>query len=125
MKVGMLQVKTFPAVQLDLYSNGGNIAAHVYNYAEEIEEAIVTAYAEALAGAANYYDTNSCWAYADSNVCIYGTNPPKCAGCTASAVSDTYTEEIDAIATAGVPLPPLHKLLLLCSGSQQAQNTAV
>ena len=93
-------------LQLDLYSEDGETRAkHVRDYAHAIDVAVVTAYAEALAGAANYYNTNSCWAWADTSSCIYPDGP--CASCTASAVGDTYISEIDAIATAGVPPHPL------------------
>ena len=97
-------------LQLDLYgADHETRVGHVRSYAHAIDVAIVDAYAEALAGAENYYSTNSCWAWADASGCIYPDGP--CASCTASAVSDTYIEEIDAIATAGVPpftTPPSH-----------------
>ena len=95
-------------MQLDLYANGGNVGAYVHNYAEEIEEAIVTAYAEALAGTATYYDTNACWAWVGVEGCIVSEDNPNgaCASCQADSVGDTFIQEIDAIATASAPSFP-------------------
>ena len=102
-------------LQLDLYGDDtATRVGHVRSYADEIAEAIVTAYAEALAGAANYYDANSCVVLISTDDCDRaGPCPTRC---TASAVGDAYIEEIDAIATAGMPPAYVsrdqHKLLL-------------
>ena len=83
------------------------MAKHVSDYAHDIEEAIVTAYAEALAGTATYYNTNACWAWTGVEGCIISEDNPDgtCASCEASAVGDTFIQEIDAIATASAPPP--------------------
>lgn len=96
-------------MQLDLYADGGNIAAHVHNYADVIEEAVVTAYAEALAGTSSYYNTNACWAWVGVEGCIVSEDNPQgaCASCQADSVGVTFIEEIDALAVACAP-PTLH-----------------
>ena len=79
-------------MQLDLYGNGNN-AAHVYNYAEEVADSIVHAYAEVLAATATCNDDNACWAWTADGQCHGGPCYPR-------AVGNFFIEEIEPLYSA-------------------------
>jgi hypothetical protein len=109
-------------VQLEGYINGGYLLLSVLDYQEELKRVVVTAYAEALAAAAELKKADGCLAWANAGGCIYtpehpDTRRPNCGGkniadfeCTAAAVSVGAIEEIDAVATASA-LPPQQCML--------------
>jgi hypothetical protein len=102
-------------VQLEGYTSGGRLRVSVLDYQEELKKVVVTAFAEALAGAAELKKLDGCLAWANVGGCIYtpehpDTTRPGCGGdniaefeCKASAVSVGAIEEIDAVVTASEP----------------------
>jgi hypothetical protein len=104
-------------MQLEGYTKGGKLLLSVLDYQEELKKVVVTAFAEALAGAAKLKKEDGCLAWANAGGCIYTpdhpeTKRPSCGGnniskfeCTAVAVSVGAVEEIDACASASVLLP--------------------
>lgn len=92
--------------KLDVVSSGGQQAfIAVFDYQEAVKEVVVTAFAEAIAGAAKWKDENSCSAWVNTGGCLYhpdhpDTVAPNCFECTAYAVSASDIEEIDAVADA-------------------------
>ena len=95
-------------MQLSAYANGGHLILSVKDYEAELKRVVVTAFAEALAGAADYKSNESCAAWVNAGGCIYtpdhpDTVYPDCDGgfeCSAGAVSVGAIEEIDALAEA-------------------------
>ena len=77
----------------------------VFDYQREIENVVVTAYAEALARAAAYKNSQGCMAMVNTNGCIYSpkpADPEMCFECKASTESLGAISEIDAIARASM-----------------------
>jgi hypothetical protein len=99
-------------VQLSGYTNGGTLILSVLDYQKELEKVVVTAFAKALAAAANLKKLDGCLAWANAGGCIYtpgklDTKRPNCGGnniadfeCTAASVSIGAIEKIDAVARA-------------------------
>jgi hypothetical protein len=113
-------------MQLEGYANGGHLALKVLDYQEELKKVVVTAFAEALAGAAKLKEKDDCLAWANAGGCIYHpkhphTKLPKCGGqdniaefeCSAGAVSFGLIQEIDAIATASAPPMKIFAVLIM------------
>lgn len=73
---------------------------------QELETAVVTAYAEALSNTKKVYELNQCYAYGNAEGCIVTETNPEgiCASCEAEVVSDAAIQEIPAIAEASVHL---------------------
>lgn len=93
-------------MQLTLISNGGNIAGSVISFLQDVESTVVTAYAEALAGAKAVHDKHECAAWGSAEGCIYSEDDPQglCASCEVHAVSLSEAKGIDAISTASAHL---------------------
>ena len=98
----------YPRMQLSAYANGGHLVFAVKDYEAELKRVVVTAFAEALAGAAEYRNNEDCAAWVNAGGCVYtpdhpDTAYPDCDGgfeCRAGAVSLGAVEEIDALADA-------------------------
>lgn len=102
-------------MQIDAYSTPGGspLVLKVFDYQKEIEKVVVTAYAEALARAASYKNTDGCMAFVNTNGCIWSpdnADPEICFECKASSESIGAISEIDAIATASA-IPVFSHLL--------------
>jgi hypothetical protein len=101
-------------VQLSGYVSGGSkLFLTVLDYQKELQKVVVTAFAEALAAAANLKKADGCLAWANAGGCIYVpqnpyTKRPNCGAqtnladfkCNATAVSVGAIQEINAIARA-------------------------
>jgi hypothetical protein len=84
-------------------SGGGSLVLKVVAFKQALEEAVVEAFAQALAGAHKYQETQGCVAFVNTNGCIWTpeqSDPEFCFECEASAVSVGVIQEIDAIAEA-------------------------
>ena len=88
-------------VQVEAYSDDPRVKVQeVYSVKVDVEEAIVTAYAEALASVSTVYDVQGCYAYGNAEGCIVTENEVICASCQVESVGESDVIEIDAIATA-------------------------
>lgn len=87
---------------IDATANGGDVLASIHATQVTIDKAVVTAYAEALAGAKAVYDTHECAAYGTSEGCVFTEEHPEgeCVECVMTAVSFGQITEIGAIADA-------------------------
>ena len=92
-------------MQIDSYSNSpGEKVQEVFSVKVDIEEAIVTAYAEALASVAIVKDKQNCLAYGNSEGCIVTEEDVLCASCEVTSFGASAATEIDAIAVASTSL---------------------
>jgi hypothetical protein len=77
----------------------------VQDFKSDVEKVVVTAYADALAGAYNYNKEDGCIAWVNAGGCIWTEGHPDeqiyCADCSAGALSEGSVDSIDAIAEAG------------------------
>lgn len=82
----------------DPLQKGFEIAA----YEQDLETAVVTAYAEALSHTKKVYERNQCYAFGNAEGCIVTDTKPEgiCASCEAEVVSESVIQEIPAIAEA-------------------------
>lgn len=91
------------AMQISLYSSDPTQKVQqVHSLSIDIEEAIVYAYADALASVSYVYDQHSCYAFGDTTGCIITEEHPFgfCVGCQVGAVSYGAISEINAISEA-------------------------
>ena len=72
----------------------------VHQVSVDIEEAIVVAYADALASVRNVHGVHECYAFGTSGGCIKTETEEICASCLVHSVSYSEVIEIDAIAEA-------------------------
>lgn len=72
----------------------------VYKVKVDIEEAIVTAYAESLSYVSTVYDTQDCYAFGNAEGCIVTEYDVICASCQVESVAFSTVAETDAVATA-------------------------
>ena len=90
-------------------------AISAFAYRQDVEKAVVIAYAEAVASVQSVYDKHECYAYGNAEGCIITEEHPEgiCAECTAESVNLAQITEIPAIATAGAPSPMSHALKIV------------
>lgn len=97
---------------MSAYTNGGTLLLSVLDYKADLKKVVVTAFAEALALAADYKNNEGCLAWTNAGGCIYvseypDTVYPNCNGgsieCTAGSVSVGAIKEISALAEASTP----------------------
>lgn len=92
-------------MQLNAYTapTGVPLFLSAFDYKEDLEKVVVTAYAQALANAASFKNNNDCLAWVNTEGCIWTPtheDPNFCFECEAVSVSVGVIEEIDAIAEA-------------------------
>lgn len=91
-------------MQINAYSNDPiTKVQEAYQVSVDIEEAIVTAYAESISYISTVYDVNDCYAFGNAEGCIYTEEGPQCASCQVESVGFSDVQTIDAIATASMP----------------------
>ena len=83
---------------------------------QELETAVVTAYAEALSNTKKVYERNQCYAYGNAEGCIVTETEPDgiCASCEAEVLSESAIQKIPAIAEASAHLILSPVVQLLC-----------
>ena len=92
---------SYGAVQIEGSAKGGEIHLSDSQTKRDIDAAVATAYAEALANAKKHRDETSCVAWVSSEGCIYTEDHgAQCFDCEAHAVSYGAVQEINAIARA-------------------------
>lgn len=114
-------------LQIDETTKGGSVHVSVSKTRKDIEVAVATAYAKALADAKKYHGQKECAAWADAGGCIYTEDHgAQCFECEAVAVSAGSVEKIDAVATASAPLLPYRSLpLVACMHGRHASHSTL
>lgn len=80
----------------------------VHQVSVDIEEAIVVAYAEALASVTTVHDFQDCYAFGNSTGCVITETEAFCATCEVQGVSYSEVIETDAVARASTFLDSFH-----------------
>ena len=98
------------ALQIEGSAKGGSIHLSDSQTKIDIEAAVATAYASALAAAQKHHGETSCVAWVSTEGCIYTEDGAQCFECKAHAVSYGAVQEINAISRARAH-PPLCLML--------------